>query len=96
MKNNGANARYQARREQIKLNLEKISRLLEDHAEEQSKHPSDWGFAGDIGEVGNKLEAAVKFLGGDPIKIGDSNNLLLYPVARGDKVVYVTVPKKDS
>lgn len=94
MKNNAADARYQARMEQIKLNMEILKKLLKEDAKEQKKHKGDWGFVGSLGEAGSKLELAVMYLGGNPVKIMDQTNVLLYPVkSKGADSQYVTVPK---
>ncbi len=95
MNTNAANARYQARSEQIKLNLEILKKLLKEDAKEQKKNKGDWGFVGSLGEAAIKLEHAVMHLGGNPVKIMELANTLLYPVKpKGADSQYVTVPKE--
>lgn len=88
-----ADARYQARQEQIKLNLEILKKLLKEDAKEQKKNNTNWGFVGSLGEVGNNLELMIQHLGGNPIKLMNTCNALLYPVKSKGDTQYVTVPK---
>lgn len=89
-----ADARYKARAEQIKLNLEILKKLLKEDAKEQKKNDKDWGFVGSLGEAATKLELAVMHLGGNPVKIMEHSNALLYPVKpKGFDSQYVTIPK---
>jgi len=91
-----ANARYLARQEQIKRNLEILKKLLKEDAKDQKKDPENWGFTGSIGEVGTNLEEMVKFMGGNPVKLMGDTAVLLYPTtvkkANGE-TLYVTIPK---
>jgi hypothetical protein len=87
---NKAEERYKARAEQIKRNLEILKKLLKEDAKEKDKN---WGHVGSIGEVASHLETAVMYLGGNPVKLMENVNVLLYPAKQKGACQYVTVPE---
>lgn len=87
-----ADARYQARMKQIKMNLEIVKKLLKEDANEQKKDKDNWGYVGSLGEAASNLETMILHLGGNPIKIMESCNALLHPVKNRGDTQYVTIP----
>lgn len=57
-----ADATYQARRVAITNLLDSIRLSLDEHAVEQSADPRNWGFAGDLGEVEDRLKSILRHL----------------------------------
>jgi hypothetical protein len=62
--NTNANDAYRAARERIDERLNRINRILREHAEEQAVNRGNWGFPGDLGRVVEILDDAIEFLGG--------------------------------
>lgn len=59
-----ADATYQALRVAVTNLLDRLRLSLDEHALAQSAEPSHWGFAGDLGEVKDRLESVLRQLTG--------------------------------
>lgn len=57
-----ADQAYQRNLADLRTNLAKIAAGLERHATEQAAEPRDWGYAGDLSHVNERLNDIASFL----------------------------------
>ncbi len=60
--NQTAETAYTARLASTVANLRTLADLLRNHSERQAVRPTDWGFAGDLAHVDDKVGELVEFL----------------------------------
>jgi hypothetical protein len=56
-----AQAQYNAHQASIRRLLKQLEAKLDTHEKQASAHPKNWGFAGDVGHVEEKLSELVEF-----------------------------------
>ena len=56
-----AQAQYNAHQASIRSLIKQLEAKLDAHEKRASAHPKDWGFAGDVGHVQEKLTELVEF-----------------------------------
>jgi len=53
---------YEQLRREITILLQAIQGQVNAHADNQAKHPTDWGYVGDLGRAADQLREVIKGL----------------------------------